>query len=100
MYCSFTSAQETVQLSDANCVHYTTDDYYIFWISHLKKMMSPATILSAQQAASLQSRSFIQDLVGSVTSREAMATVDPAYITLQSICSLYEPTESSNFILV
>ena len=25
----FTSAQETVQLSDANCVHYTTDDYYI-----------------------------------------------------------------------
>jgi hypothetical protein len=41
--------------------------------------MSPADILSTQDAASLQRRSFRQERVGSASRSEATGTVDPAW---------------------
>lgn len=43
-------------------------------------MISPADILSAQAAASLQRDSLKYDLVGSPSKRDDMGTVYPAYL--------------------
>ena len=52
--------------------------HYVLFLL-LNKMMSPADILSAQAAASLQRDSLKYDLVGSPSKRDDIGTVYPAY---------------------